>query len=443
MTLLVKVVKIYLISEQFDKAGNQIDYKEVNNILWKLQKQTREAKNKTVQLLWEWNNFSSDYVKASGIYPKAKDIFGYSSVHGQANKELRTKLALNSSNLSTTTMDVCKIFNTYKKEVWEGKRSVPSYKSDQPLDLHKDSIKLIYENNQFYVRLALLKKAEFAKYGFKDGFRFKMQVKDNSTKTILERCFDEVYKINASKLLYDQKKKMWKLNLSYSFDNKNISELDKEKILGVDVGVSCPLVASVFGDRDRFIIKGGEIEKFRKSVEARRRSMLEQTKYCGDGRIGHGRKKRTEPALNIGDKIARFRDTTNHKYSRALIEYAVKKGCGTIQMEKLTGITSKSDRFLKDWTYYDLQTKIENKAKEVGINVVYIAPKYTSQRCSKCGYIHKDNRPNQAKFRCLKCDFESNADYNASQNIGIKNIAKIIEKDLKKQKSEVQVNENK
>ena len=54
---------------------------------------------------------------------------------------------------------------------------------------------------------------------------------------------------------------------------------------------SCPLVASVFGDRDRFIIKGGEIEKFRKSVEARRRSMLEQTKYCGDGRIGHGRKK--------------------------------------------------------------------------------------------------------------------------------------------------------
>lgn len=386
MTLLVKVVKIYLISEQFDKAGNRIDYKEVNKILWELQKQTRKAKNKTVQLLWEWNNFSSDYVKASGIYPKAKDIFGYSSVHGQANKELRTKLALNSSNLSTTTMDVCKIFNTYKKEVWEGKRSVPSYKSDQPLDLHKDSIKLIYENNEFYVRLALLKKAEFAKYGFKDGFRFKMQVKDNSTKTILERCFDEVYKINASKLLYDQKKKMWKL-----------------------ADVQC---------------------------SSKRNTAVTEELVTAE-------KKRTEPALNIGNKIARFRDTTNHKYSRALIEYAVKKGCGTIQMEKLTGITSKSDRFLKDWTYYDLQTKIENKAKEVGINVVYIAPKYTSQRCSKCGYIHKDNRPNQAKFRCLECDFERNADYNASQNIGIKNIDKIIEKDLKKQKSEVQVNENK
>ena len=72
MTLLVKVVKIHLISEQFDKAGNRIDYEEVNKILWELQKQTREAKNKTVQLLWEWNNFSSDYVKASAYILKQK-----------------------------------------------------------------------------------------------------------------------------------------------------------------------------------------------------------------------------------------------------------------------------------------------------------------------------------------------------------------------------------
>ena len=112
-------------------------------------------------------------------------------------------------------------------------------------------------------------------------------------------------------------------------------------------------------------------------------------------------------------------------------------------MEKLTGITSKADRFLKNWTYYDLQTKIENKANEAGINVIYIDPKYTSQRCSQCGYIHEDNRPNQANFKCLNCGFQENADYNASQNIGIKNIDKIIEKDWKKQNCEPKVSKNK
>ena len=74
--------------------------------------------------------------------------------------------------------------------------------------------------------------------------------------------------------------------------------------------------------------------------------------------------------------------------------------------------------------------KIENKAKEVGIDVIYIDPKFTSQRCSKCGYIHTDNRPEQSKFKCLSCGFEANADYNASQNISIRDIDKIIQKSL-------------
>ena len=157
--------------------------------------------------------------------------------------------------------------------------------------------------------------------------------------------------------------------------------------------------------------------------------MLRQGKNCGDGRIGHGIATRNKPVYSIEDKIARFRDTANHKYSRALIDYAVKNQCGVIQMEDLTGITSESNRFLKNWSYYDLQTKIENKAKEAGIKVVYIKPRYTSQRCSRCGYIDRENRPAQARFICQnpECGFEENADYNASQNISIKGIDKIID----------------
>ena len=99
-------------------------------------------------------------------------------------------------------------------------------------------------------------------------------------------------------------------------------------------------------------------------------------------------------------------------------------------MENLKGIAVNADKFLKNWSYYDLQTKIENKAKEAGIIVAYIRPEFTSQRCSKCGCIHRDNRPEQARFKCLKCGFEENADYNASQNIAIRKIDKIIEQSL-------------
>lgn len=277
--------------------------------------------------------------------------------------------------------------------------------------------------------MALINKDKQKELNFKDcSVRFKLLVKDDCTRTILERCFDEVYTITASKIMYNKKKKQWYINLGYKFTKEIDKTLDKDRILGVDLGVINPLVASVYGSYDRLIIGGGEIDKFRKRVEANKVQMLKQGKYCGDGRIGHGVNTRNKPAYNIEDKISRFRDTVNHKYSKAVVDYAVKNNCGTIQMEDLKGITqNKNERYLKNWTYFDLQTKIEYKAKALGIEVKYKNPKYTSQRCSKCGHIAEENRPEQKTFKCVKCGFKVNADYNASQNLAIKDIDKIIE----------------
>ncbi|MBP3887951.1 MAG: transposase, partial [Cellulosilyticum sp.] len=42
---------------------------------------------------------------------------------------------------------------------------------------------------------------------------------------------------------------------------------------------------------------------------------------------------------------------------------------------------------------------------------------YTSQKCSKCGNVDKENRIDQATFICKECGLKINADYNASLNI--------------------------
>ena len=436
MIILTKVVKLYLISEQINKEGQKIDYQRINSILWDLQKQTRDIKNRTVQLCWEWMNFSSDYCKTQEEYPKERDILGY-TLEGYVYDYFKTGYDLYTGNISTSSREVCSSFKNVKKENLKGERSILSYKANQPLDLHKKAISLEYDNFNFFVKLKLLNRTGKKKYDITEDINFKIQVNDKSTRTILERCYDKEYKISGSKLIYEKKKKLWRLNLCYSFENSQVETLEKDKILGIDLGIVYPLMASIYGEYDRFSIKGGEIEEFRRRTEARKRSILQQTKYCGNGRIGHGRNKRTQPAYKINDKIVRFRDTANHKYSRALIEYAVKKNCGTIQMENLTGISDNTDCFLKDWSYYDLQTKIENKAKEMGIKVVYIKAQYTSQRCSKCGYIDVNNRIRQALFKCQNCGYETNADYNASQNIGMYDIENIIEETLKIQSANV------
>lgn len=418
-------MKVYLLCNVTDRNGKTVDYKTVNRILWDLQNETRAVKNKAVQLCWEWFNFQSEYKNKHGEYPKPENILHYKTLDGYVNNKLKIGNSLYSSNLSTSLRDVCKHFRKDTKEYIKGTKALVNYKQNQPLDLDTQSITLQYIDDNFVITLSLLNKAGNNNYNIQ-RFDFTPLVKDKSTRDVLARCVDGIYKISASKLIYDDKKKMWKLNLSYTFTSETTTELDKDTILGVDLGISKPIVASVYSDKSRFIIDGNEILAFRARVEQRKKALQKQSRYCGNGRVGHGIKTRIQSIDKLRNKISCFRETTNFKYAKALVEYAVKKNCGTIQMEDLSGISS-DDAFLKQWSYFDLQQKITNKAAEYGIEVIKINPEYTSQRCSKCGFIHKDNRHTQSKFKCLQCGFNENADYNASQNISIRDIDKIIE----------------
>jgi len=50
-------------------------------------------------------------------------------------------------------------------------------------------------------------------------------------------------------------------------------------------------------------------------------------------------------------------------------------------------------------------------------NLIKVDPKYTSQTCSRCGYVDKNNRITQSRFVCKSCGFTINADVNAAKNI--------------------------
>ena len=46
-----------------------------------------------------------------------------------------------------------------------------------------------------------------------------------------------------------------------------------------------------------------------------------------------------------------------------------------------------------------------------------VNPAYTSQRCSACGHVARENRESQAVFLCTACGYAANADVNAARNI--------------------------
>ena len=426
MTAITKVTKIEL-GWVFTPEGTlAYPYDE----LFELQRQVALIKNKTVQLCWEWNNFGADFHAMTGAYPKPVDVTGYKQLEAYVYDRLKGSFGMMyTSNLITSIRSAAKAFKNALTEVSRGERSILSYRKDAPIEIHNQLITFSQHGTGMNVAIKVFSDQYRKEKGYPGtAVEFELHRLQGSPREIVQRCMSGEYKIGESKLIWNKKKRKWFLYLTYKFTPAPVT-LDPKKIMGVDLGIACVAYMGFRFSEDRHVIPGHEVEHFRRRVETRKVALQRQGKFCGEGRIGHGRATRTKPVDAIGDAIARFRDTANHKYSRYIVDMAVKHGCGVIQMEDLH--IHAEEKLLRDWTYFDLRTKVENKAKEKGIKVVFVNPRYTSQRCSCCGYIDPHNRETQQSFICRKCGFSANADYNAALNLATAGIEEMISEYLR------------
>ena len=62
-----------------------------------------------------------------------------------------------------------------------------------------------------------------------------------------------------------------------------------------------------------------------------------------------------------------------------------------------------------------LKARLQRLTERHGIAVTVVAAPYSSQQCSGCGYVHKNNRKSQTRFACGFCGKKLHADVNASR----------------------------
>jgi putative transposase len=75
------------------------------------------------------------------------------------------------------------------------------------------------------------------------------------------------------------------------------------------------------------------------------------------------------------------------------------------------------NKSILDQGWFEFRRQLEYKLAWSGGWLIAVPPHNTSRTCPACGHISKDNRQTQAKFACVECGYEENADVVGAMNI--------------------------
>jgi len=115
-----------------------------------------------------------------------------------------------------------------------------------------------------------------------------------------------------------------------------------------------------------------------------------------------------------------------NRVSKAIVQMA-KESRHAIVMERLKGIrfvhqrgngeSRARRRRIAQWPFREFQHQVEYKAGWVGVQVEYVSPAYTSQRCHACGFVNRKLKLTDREWQCPKCGCLLDRDLNAAINI--------------------------
>lgn len=399
--------------EKCDKKieKNKIELKKENLKELKIEK----LNNSILELTKEKEKLQQEYLVAtkyrSNIDEKIKDMY-IKNMHIVVQNQVNFKYK---DMMSLVTRRVNKDFKiALKNGMARGERSLTNYKRDFPLmSRGEEWLKFEYDEKSDDIYINWLHSIKF-----KVILGYKKNENSIELRHTLHKVINKEYKLCNSSMQFDRNNNLI-LNLTLDIPTNENNEYIEGRTLGVDLGIKYPAYICLSDDtyKRKAIGCAEDFIRVREQIRGRRYRLQKQLSMVKGGK---GRDKKLQALNRISDVERNFVKTYNHMISKNIVKFAKQHKCEYINLEKLAK-DGFPNMILSKWSYYELQNMIEYKSNREGIKVRYIDPAYTSQTCSKCSHIDKENRINQEKFKCVKCGFELNADHNASINISRSN----------------------
>jgi len=183
-------------------------------------------------------------------------------------------------------------------------------------------------------------------------------------------------------------------------------------VVGVDVGIANFLTTSTgkrYGSFQGNLARRHRLDRTKRQCKAQLRACLKKKEA----------EKLPSTSSASGARLTRhIRQSINRSVNQCFEDHP---HC-TLALEQLSvaGMRFKA-RAMNAYLYASnlahIPKQIEWGAAKRGLPVVFVNPAYSSQECSHCHYVSRENRPNQQTFCCVVCGHQSHADTNASRNL--------------------------
>ncbi|WP_296326435.1 transposase [uncultured Acidaminococcus sp.] len=248
-----------------------------------------------------------------------------------------------------------------------------------------------------------------------DGQTLSINTLDRRTKCPFEsKHFTEYlngsYKLGTAKLV--KLKGWWYLHIPVTETVEDFQKENVRHVVGIDRGLRFLTVSYDEQGKTEFVSGKKIATKRHKFQELRKQLQSKGTKSA----------KRKLKA--ISGRENRWMSDVNHQISKTLVQ---KYGKDTLfVLEDLAGVsfeernlskTTKQNYDLRSWAFYQLEQFLTYKAHENRSEVLKVSARYTSQRCPKCGTIHKENRDHKKHLYSCQCGYKSNDDRIGAMNI--------------------------
>ncbi|GEM_PF-687722 len=217
-----------------------------------------------------------------------------------------------------------------------------------------------------------------------------------------------------------------RVEVHYARDIEPEQIWEKEREIAIDKGFTTLITTSEGGQYGTEFSQLLKTESNRLSDKGKRRNKLVALakKY---ERQGKHKKARNIQRFNLGrrkhrEQKAAGRARVESYVNQSLNQFYQTSRPSTLIVENLNfkiwarKLSKKVKRYFSSWLKGYLQERIDFKSGINGVALATVNPAYSSQTCSFCGYLDRDNR-NGDRFHCLNCGRVLQADHSASLNL--------------------------